>query len=152
MLHPSFKEGTFNAGLMSTEAGTLGRFTGNALLTFAGNLAGLDTRTQVVLLLTPTLAHFQTISMPASAADFTGKHASAPIGIIMHVPVALRFLPHPHSHTCMQENVAATLLNALTSVGWVCAVNEVCPHPFWHDGSARGLEHCVVLAVLQAHG
>ena len=47
VLHPSFKEGTFNAGLMSTEAGTLGRFTGNALLTFAGNLAGLDTRAQV---------------------------------------------------------------------------------------------------------
>ena len=47
VLHPSFKEGTFNAGLMSTEAGTLGRFTGNALLTLAGNLAGLDTRVEV---------------------------------------------------------------------------------------------------------
>ena len=47
VLHPSFAEGTFNAGLMSTEAGTLGRFTGNLLLSVAGNYAGLDTRKQV---------------------------------------------------------------------------------------------------------
>jgi len=47
VLHPSFAEGTFNAGLMSTEAGTLGRFTGNLLLSVAGNYAGLDTRAQV---------------------------------------------------------------------------------------------------------
>ena len=46
VLHPSFAEGTFNAGLMSTEAGTLGRFTGNLLLSVAGNYAGLDTRAQ----------------------------------------------------------------------------------------------------------
>ncbi len=32
---------------MSTEAGTLGRFTGNLLLSVAGNYAGLDTRAQV---------------------------------------------------------------------------------------------------------
>ena len=47
VLHPSFAEGTFNAGLMSTEAGTLGRFTGNLLLSVAGNYSGLDTRAQV---------------------------------------------------------------------------------------------------------
>ena len=35
-------EGTFNAGLLSTEAGTLGRFTGNLLLSVAGRITGLD--------------------------------------------------------------------------------------------------------------
>ena len=40
-------EGTFNAGLLSTEAGTLGRFTGNLLLSVSGRITGLDTPQQV---------------------------------------------------------------------------------------------------------
>ena len=38
------------AGLLSTEAGTLGRFAGNALLAVAGKLTGLGSRAE--------LAHF----------------------------------------------------------------------------------------------
>lgn len=34
-------------GLLSTEAGTLGRFAGNALLALAGRLTGLDDRSQL---------------------------------------------------------------------------------------------------------
>lgn len=41
VIHPAFAEGTWNAGLMSTEAGTLGRFTGNLLLSVAGSITGL---------------------------------------------------------------------------------------------------------------
>ena len=45
-------EGTFNAGLLSTEAGTLGRFTGNLLLSVAGHVTGLDSPQEVRILQT----------------------------------------------------------------------------------------------------
>ncbi|GAB4814007.1 hypothetical protein N2152v2_001053 [Parachlorella kessleri] len=41
VIHPRFASGTLNAGLLSTEAGTIGRFTGNALLSVTGRLAGV---------------------------------------------------------------------------------------------------------------
>ncbi len=37
----------FAAGLLSTEAGTLGRFAGNALLALAGRLTGLEDGSQL---------------------------------------------------------------------------------------------------------
>ena len=48
VIHPSFAEGTWNAGLLSTEAGTLGRFTGNLLLSVSGKFTGLQTPSQVL--------------------------------------------------------------------------------------------------------
>jgi hypothetical protein len=47
VIHPSFAEGTWNAGLLSTEAGTLGRFTGNLLLSVSSRFTGLDTVKQI---------------------------------------------------------------------------------------------------------
>ena len=47
VLHPAFAEGTFNAGLLSTEAGTLGRFTGNLLLSVSARITGLDSPAEV---------------------------------------------------------------------------------------------------------
>ena len=37
-----FARGVFNAGLLSTEAGTFGRFTGNAALTLVGRATGVS--------------------------------------------------------------------------------------------------------------
>ncbi|PRW39266.1 MFS general substrate transporter [Chlorella sorokiniana] len=42
-----FAMGVLNAGLLSTEAGTLGRFVGNGLLAAAGKLTGLDSLSQM---------------------------------------------------------------------------------------------------------
>ena len=42
-----FARGVFNAGLLSTEAGTLGRFTGNSLLTLVGRYTGVEDRREL---------------------------------------------------------------------------------------------------------
>lgn len=47
VLHPSLEKGTLNAGLLSTEAGTVDRFAGNLLSSVAGRITGLDTAEEV---------------------------------------------------------------------------------------------------------
>ena len=47
IMHPSLARGTWNAGLMSTEAGTLGRLTGNLCLSMVSKLTGVDTDSEV---------------------------------------------------------------------------------------------------------
>lgn len=42
VIWPGFARGTMNAGLLSTEAGTLGRFTGNAVLALVGHATGVE--------------------------------------------------------------------------------------------------------------
>ena len=42
-----FAQGIFNAGLLSTEAGTFGRFSGNAVLTMVGGSTGVSTMEQL---------------------------------------------------------------------------------------------------------
>lgn len=59
VIHPAFAKGTWNAGLLSTEAGTLGRFTGNLLLSMASSFTGLKTPLQV--------AHFAKVLWAAVA-------------------------------------------------------------------------------------
>jgi hypothetical protein len=43
VIFTGFARGVFNAGLLSTEAGTFGRFTGNAVLLFTGRYTGVGT-------------------------------------------------------------------------------------------------------------
>ncbi len=50
VIFPGFARGTFNAGLLSTEAGTVGRFTGNAALAVVGAATGVGTVVQLVRL------------------------------------------------------------------------------------------------------
>lgn len=47
IMHPSLARGTWNAGLMSTEAGTLGRLTGNLCLSMVSKITGVDTDSEV---------------------------------------------------------------------------------------------------------
>lgn len=47
VMWPGLARGLFNAGLLSTEAGTAGRFLGNALVFVAGSLAGTRTLAQL---------------------------------------------------------------------------------------------------------
>lgn len=47
IMHPSLARGTWNAGLMSTEAGTLGRLTGNLCLSLVSRITGVDTDSEV---------------------------------------------------------------------------------------------------------
>ena len=47
IMHPSLARGTWNAGLMSTEAGTLGRLTGNLCLSVVSRFTGADTVSEV---------------------------------------------------------------------------------------------------------
>ena len=47
IMHPSLARGTWNAGLMSTEAGTLGRLTGNLCLSVVSRFTGVDTDSEV---------------------------------------------------------------------------------------------------------
>ncbi|KAL3144746.1 hypothetical protein ABBQ38_001867 [Trebouxia sp. C0009 RCD-2024] len=47
IMHPSLARGTWNAGLMSTEAGTLGRLTGNLCLSIVSRFTGVDTVSEV---------------------------------------------------------------------------------------------------------
>lgn len=47
IMHPSLARGTWNAGLMSTEAGTLGRLTGNLCLSLVSKITGVETDSEV---------------------------------------------------------------------------------------------------------
>ena len=47
IMHPSLARGTWNAGLMSTEAGTLGRLTGNLCISVVSKITGADTASEV---------------------------------------------------------------------------------------------------------
>lgn len=47
IMHPSLARGTWNAGLMSTEAGTLGRLTGNLCLSAVSKVTGVANDSEV---------------------------------------------------------------------------------------------------------
>lgn len=47
VIHPSMAKGTWNAGLLATEAGTLGRFSGNIILSIAGHFTGIDSVAEI---------------------------------------------------------------------------------------------------------
>ncbi len=47
IMHPSLARGTWNAGLMSTEAGTLGRLTGNLCLSLVSRITGVESDLEV---------------------------------------------------------------------------------------------------------
>ncbi|CAD7694892.1 unnamed protein product [Ostreobium quekettii] len=49
VIHPSWARGTFNAGLLATEAGSLGRLFGNAFVTIIGGAVGVSTVAEVVI-------------------------------------------------------------------------------------------------------
>ena len=48
VIHPNLAKGLFNAGLMTTEAGTLGRFSGNIVMSLIARLTGVETSSQLV--------------------------------------------------------------------------------------------------------
>jgi cation transporter-like permease len=48
VIHPNLAKGLFNAGLMTTEAGTLGRFSGNIVMSLIARLTGVETNAQLV--------------------------------------------------------------------------------------------------------
>ncbi len=43
MIHPNLAKGLFNAGLLTTEAGTLGRFSGNLVMSLVARITGVET-------------------------------------------------------------------------------------------------------------
>lgn len=43
MIHPNLAKGLFNAGLLTTEAGTLGRFSGNIVMSLVARITGVET-------------------------------------------------------------------------------------------------------------
>lgn len=49
VIDPNFAKGTINAGLLATEAGSLGRLLGNVFVTLIGSIIGVDTVAGVVI-------------------------------------------------------------------------------------------------------
>ena len=47
MIHPNLAKGLFNAGLLTTEAGTLGRFSGNLVMSLVARITGVETNKQL---------------------------------------------------------------------------------------------------------
>ena len=47
MIHPNLAKGLFNAGLLTTEAGTLGRFSGNLVMSLVARITGVETNEQL---------------------------------------------------------------------------------------------------------
>ena len=47
-MHPNLAAGLFNAGLLTTEAGTLGRFSGNIVMSVVARVTGVETRAELV--------------------------------------------------------------------------------------------------------
>ena len=48
MIHSNLAAGLFNAGLLTTEAGTLGRFSGNIVMSVVAKITGVETSAQLV--------------------------------------------------------------------------------------------------------